>query len=106
MTDTLREKALRPGPDGMVVSAAELLSILDKYDAALAEIERLKEALTEIDNWSRSYPLKAFPEPDFAKVRELLEAGGITLDAVSASNMRHVVEGVGKIASQALRSTP
>jgi hypothetical protein len=33
-----------------------------------------------------------------AKAAELLKAGGMTLDAISASNMRHVVEGVGNAA--------
>lgn len=60
------------------------------------------KALREIDQWSRAYPLDVFPEPDWAKVRQLLESGGITLAAVSASNMRHVIEGVGKIARAAL----
>ena len=66
------------------------------------KIYRLEKALWEIYNWSRAYPLKVFPEPDFKRVRELLEAGGITLDAVSASNMRYVIESVGKIAAEAL----
>ena len=73
---------------------------------ALTDLEKendcFREALWKIAQWSKAYPLKVFPEPDFKKARELLEAGGITLDAVSASNMRHVVEGVGKIAQSAL----
>jgi len=66
------------------------------------QVERLREALEEIGRWSEAYPLKIFPEPDFAKAAQLLKDGGMTLDAISASNMRHVVEGVGKIAQQAL----
>ena len=69
---------------------------------ANAKIDRLEDALHRIESWSRAYPLEVFPEPDFKKVAELLKAGGVTLDAVSASNMRHVVEGVGKIAREAL----
>jgi hypothetical protein len=65
-------------------------------------IEELEEALHKIESWSRAYPLKVFPEPDFKKAAELLAAGGMTLDAISASNMRHVIEGVGKIAREAL----
>ena len=67
-----------------------------------AEIERLTHALTEIERWSRAYPLKAFPEPNLRKAADLLRAGGITLDAVSASAIRHVIEVVGKIARDAL----
>lgn len=66
------------------------------------EADRLRDALLRIEAWSRAYPLKVFPEPDFAKAAKLLKAGGMTLDAISASNMRHVVEGVGKIARDAL----
>jgi hypothetical protein len=69
-------------------------------------LSELIEALTKIDSWSRAYPLAVFPEPDLKKARELLEAGGITLDAVSASMARHVVEGVGKIARGALKEEP
>jgi len=65
-------------------------------------IERLEEALRQIEAWSRAYPLTVFPEPDLDKARKLLAAGGITLDAVSAHAIRHVVLGVGKIARDAL----
>jgi hypothetical protein len=65
-------------------------------------IEELESALYRIEAWSRAYPLDIFREPDWHKARELLEAGGITLDSVSAACMRHVIEGVGKIAREAL----
>jgi len=65
-------------------------------------IDELEEALHRIVQWSEAYPLDIFPEPDLKKARALLEAGGITLDAISAHCMRHVVEGLGKIASAAL----
>lgn len=64
--------------------------------------EKLEEALRQILAWSEAYPLKVFPEPDFKKVAKLLKAGGITLNSVGASNMRYVVEGVGRIAREAL----
>jgi hypothetical protein len=73
-------------------------------DKLADEIERLRHALEEIEAWSRAYPLRVFPEPDFDKAAELLKAGGMTLDSISASNMRHVVEGVGAIARKALRN--
>ena len=44
-----------------------------------------------------------FPEPDFAKAHELLQAGGMTLDAISASNMRHVISGVREIVEEGLK---
>ena len=66
-------------------------------------VEELEEALGSIRQWSDAYPLDIFPEPDFKKAQEILKAGGMTLDGISASNMRHVVEGVGEIAKSVLR---
>lgn len=74
----------------------------ENLELARSENERLRTSLGEIDAWSRAYPLKVFPEPDFKKASEVLKAAGMTLDAISASNMRHVVEGVGKIARSAV----
>jgi hypothetical protein len=68
--------------------------------------DRYEAALQQIVQWSEAYPLAAFPEPDFSKAAALLRAGGMTLDAISAHCMRHVVEGVGNIAREALRSPP
>ena len=67
-----------------------------------AQIDRMTEALERIEQWSRAYPRSVFPEPDLKRARALLEAGGMTLDAISAHAMRHAVEGVGKIARAAL----
>jgi hypothetical protein len=60
--------------------------------------------LEQIVQWAKAYPLAVFPEPDFVKARALLEAGGMAIDAISASNMRHVIEGVGEIARRALEA--
>lgn len=73
--------------------------------AARAQCERMQEALERIVSWSEAYPLDIF-QPDLKKARELLEAGGISLDAVSAHCMRHVIDGVGKIAREAARTGP
>jgi len=95
---------------------------LERADAAIAAIEasgthvvvpveqydRMQGALEQIVSWSKAYPLDIFPEPDLKKARELLEAGGVTLDAVSAHCMRHVVDRVADIALAArpLDATP
>ena len=65
-------------------------------------VEGLANAHQKIVDWSRAYPLSVFPEPDFARAAQVLKDAGMTLDAISASNMRHVVEGVSKIAKEAL----
>lgn len=64
----------------------------------------VEDFLAELDGWERAYPLSAFPEPDLAKAAELLKAGGMTLDAVSASNMRHVVSMIAPKARAALNA--
>ena len=56
-----------------------------------------EEKLYRIEQWCEAYPLAIFPEPDLFKARALLEAGGMTLDAISASSMRHVLKGIRKI---------
>jgi TolA-binding protein len=62
----------------------------DLYEQA----ERLQERLDQIRTWCDAYPLDIFPEPDLKEARRLLEAGGMTLDAVSAQAMRHVLNGI------------
>ena len=65
-------------------------------------IEQLEAALYRIKQWADAYPLEVFPEPDMDLAATALKTFNITLDAVSASAMRHVVQGVGKIARDAL----
>jgi hypothetical protein len=68
-------------------------------------IEQLEDALHRIADWVDAYPLHIFPRPDeayFAKASEVLIANGMTLDRIAADCMRHVVEGVSKIACEAL----
>lgn len=64
--------------------------------------DRYEDALQLISNWQQAYPLEVFPEPDLKKARVLLEAGGITLDSLSAHAMRHVINGVKDIVNDAL----
>ena len=71
-------------------------------DEQRARIEILETALEGLVQWSEAYPLDLFPEPNWKRAQTALEAAGITMDAVSASCMRHVVEGVGRIARAAL----
>jgi hypothetical protein len=87
----------------------EMTAALSRLNEVEEEVIRLRalnaellEAHHEIVEWARAYPLKAFPEPDFAKAAKLLTAGGMTLDAISASAMRHVVTTVAKISRAAI----
>jgi len=68
--------------------------------------ERLEEALWRIAQWSDAYPVDVFPEPDedyYRNAHKVLTAHGMTLDRLSAAAMRHVIEGVGKVAKEALK---
>jgi hypothetical protein len=60
-------------------------------------LRRAEEKLQRIKQWCDAYPLEVFPEPDFKEAQRLLKAGGMTIDAISASNMRHVLDGIRKI---------
>ena len=72
---------------------------IDRVDEALAG--RLSKSMSQmamlreqIEKWSKAYPVSVFSEPDLGKVAELLKAGGVTLDAVSASIYREVLKSV------------
>ena len=76
-----------------------------KLEHTMTDDERLEttiDALQQIAQWADAYPIDIFPEPEWHKGAELLQAGGMTLDAISAHCMRHVILGVGKIAREAL----
>ena len=76
---------------------------LEAENASLTEkVERYTDVLERIVDWSKAYPIDVFPEPDLKKAHKILKANGMTLDAISASAMRHVVIGVGKMAANAL----
>ena len=69
------------------------------------KLDMYEEALHRIASWASAYPLAVFPEPDeayYKRAHEVLTANGMTLDRLSAAAMRHVVEGVGRIARDAL----
>lgn len=100
-------------PTGSITTSIEILNEVDyaakkleQQNASLQQkVETLGDGLRCIVQWSEAYPLDVFPEPDLKKAHAVLVAAGMTLDAISASNMRHVVEGVGQIAREALAAT-
>ena len=80
----------------------------EKAAAELARLqaieEQVNEAIEHITGWKdKAYPLDAFPEPDFGKAKELLTAGGMSLDIVSASCFRSVLGRVCEILAAALK---
>lgn len=67
------------------------------YEQLKIENEELINKLTRIKEWALAYPIENFPEPDFIKCNSVLTAAGLSLGAISASNMRHVVSQISKI---------
>ena len=61
------------------------------------EREHYDDLFHKIKDWCKAYPISVFPEPDFKKAHEVLKANGMTLDAISASNMKHVITQVQKM---------
>ena len=57
-------------------------------------IDELERALRQLRTWAEAYPIGVFPEPDFTKAAAVLKGNDMTLDAISASNMRHILTGV------------
>ena len=78
-----------------IATPQRVLELLDR-------IEVLESAIKGLYQWADAYPLDIFPEPDFKKVHKVLTASGMTLDAISASNMRHVITRVKVILDEAL----
>jgi len=83
------------------IEAKRLLRICELIDKE-AEVGRLREALERIQTWANAYPLDVFQKPDLKKAHEVLKAAGMTLDAISADVMRHVLDGVKDIVDEAL----
>ena len=73
-------------------------------EAVQAEREHYDALFESIKNWCEAYPISVFPEPDFKKAHEVLKANGMTLDAISASNMKHVITQVQKMIDTAIRA--
>lgn len=79
-----------------------LISEREANIALRAESAKLKEALLRMDAWAKAYPLDIFPRPDLKKAAAALKTAGMTLDSISADNMRYVLDRVKDIVSEAL----
>lgn len=71
---------------------------------AAKEREHYDDLFEKIKGWCEAYPIAVFPEPDFGKAHEVLKANGMTLDSISASNMKHVITQVQKMIDAAIRA--
>lgn len=78
-------------------SALELREAETLINLLIIDNERMEdtdEKMHKIKQWVEAYPLDIFPEPDLKKAAKVLKDNSMTLDAISASNMRHVLSGV------------
>lgn len=65
------------------------------------------DALEKLESWAAAYPVKVFPEPlreEWQRAAALLSEKGLSLDRMSASNMRHVIKGVREIVAEGLKA--
>jgi hypothetical protein len=101
------EAALREAKEENAALRAELAAAKEYHEAyreealeQLGELAALKagdvvmvpsDVVQRINQWAEAYPLSVFPEPDFDAVQKALAANGLSLDCVSASNMRYVI---------------
>lgn len=119
ITERLRARAFRLATQDMNGNGARLaIEAADEIDRLRTELkgandlaERFErgwylrgDALEKLQAWADAYPLTIFPEPDFKRAHEVLTANGMTLDAISASNMRHVINGVRKLVDEGLKA--
>ncbi len=92
--------------DGTKIVSCPPLPELERFAnlVAAAEREHCDQLLEHIRGWVEAYPLSIFPEPDFGKAHKVLTENGMTLDAISASNIRHVITQVKEMVDAAIRA--
>jgi len=83
----------------------EAQQVVERLRDQVSEMEQkndtIEERLIRIQQWCEAYPLDMFPEPDnWTEIADTLRPLGSpnTLDCVSASTMRRVVNGIRKLA--------
>lgn len=85
------------------------LAPLEGVEDVTGFIEEIEEVLKGIETWANAYPVTVFIEPtkeDFKKAHEVLKANGLTIDGISASAMRHVLNGIITPVKEALALFP
>jgi hypothetical protein len=93
-----------------VVDATDRLIARVKTEADAAYIiravnnfEKMREALEDFHEWPKAYPTSVFWKIDTKKAHALLQAGGMTLDAVSATAIRWTLEEIERRAAAVLK---
>jgi hypothetical protein len=101
----------RAALDAKDAEIARLTAALAKANEQAERFERgwylRGEALEKLEQWARAYPVKVFPEPlreEWQRAAALLSEKGLSLDRMSASNMRHVISGVRETVAEGLKA--
>jgi arginyl-tRNA synthetase len=76
---------------------------MERISELTVELKAKDEALKEIITWANDYSLETFLKPDLQKAAEVLKAAGMTLDSVSADNMRQILDDIKNIVEHALK---
>ena len=87
-----------------LAAESECDELRERIAALEKDADAMREALLRIVQWADAYPEDVFPavtKDEWKQANVVLDAAGLSLTRISASNMRHVVEGVGKIARMA-----
>ena len=95
----LQAAVQRPNPADFASWSQETLAKFaqecsDENKRLRAQTEFIPDALEKILTWANAYPEDIFPEvtpEEWKKARWLLDGGGVSLDRISGSNMRHVI---------------
>jgi hypothetical protein len=114
----IREMKQAPNRDEMFMTKDEWIGLSDESRLKLTrwvheinesakllasagdDIEERQSKLDRLYAMCQSYPLQVFPEPDLTLARQALSSAGISLDAVSATVARGVLERVLKIVTE------
>jgi hypothetical protein len=80
------------------VEVTKLKERIAELEEFIETIDHQYDAMQRIKSWCEAYPVDIFTPPDWTEVKEKL--GSELLTRVSASNMRHVVDGITEIITQ------
>ena len=102
--DMARKAGFTVGYGSPALAKHEAFAKLVDAKATAREREHYDALFEQIKGWCEAYPISVFPEPDFGRAHDVLKANGMTLDAISASNMKHVITQVQKMIDAAIRN--
>ena len=86
------------------LTADEVAEILANRASMEENADNLRDALHKIKQWADAYPIDIFSDVDLDAARAALKAVNIDIGNLHAKLARHIVSGIGAIATEALLS--